>query len=71
MSERAPVMDRSVGWWISLGQAVDDLVCRYPRTYGMTIPASWRDDLETVELLEVITSSSRQDAGMVMPYVRG
>jgi hypothetical protein len=51
--------DASV-WWVRLGQAVDDLARRYPRTYGATIPASWRDDLETVELLASITHWRRE-----------
>ncbi|MDP9255668.1 MAG: hypothetical protein M3Q31_03815 [Actinomycetota bacterium] len=60
MSAAATAMDRTVEWWIRLAQAVDDLACRYPRTYGTTIPASWRDDLETVELLDAITSWRRE-----------
>ena len=48
------------GWWVCLGQAVDDLARRYPRSYGATIPASWRDDLETVELLASITHWRRE-----------
>jgi hypothetical protein len=47
--------EEATGWWVRLGQAVDDLARRYPRTYGATIPASWRNDLETVELLATIT----------------
>lgn len=50
----------ATGWWVCLGQAVDDLARRYPRTYGATIPASWRDDLETVELLASITHWRRK-----------
>ena len=51
----ALVGEDATGWWVRLGQAVDELARRYPRTYGATIPASWRDDLETVELLASIT----------------
>jgi hypothetical protein len=47
-------------WWVCLGQSVDDLARRYPRTYGATIPASWRDDVETVELLATITRWRRE-----------
>ena len=52
--------EEATDWWVCLGQAVDDLARRYPRTYGATIPASWRDDLETVELLASITRWRRE-----------
>lgn len=52
--------EEATGWWVCLGQAVDDLARRYPRSYGATIPASWRDDLETVELLASITHWRRE-----------
>ena len=51
--------EEATEWWVRLGQRVDDLARRYPRTYGATIPASWRDDLETVELLASITTWRR------------
>jgi hypothetical protein len=47
-------------WWTSLARAVDELAYRYPRTYGVTIPAAWRDDSETVELLAAITGWRRE-----------
>jgi hypothetical protein len=50
----------AAGWWFRLCQAVDELARRYPRSYGATIPASWRDDLETVELLATITRWRRE-----------
>jgi hypothetical protein len=52
--------EATAAWWARLGDAVDELARRYPRTYGMTIPASWRDDLETVELLFTITTWRRE-----------
>ncbi len=52
--------DEAAEWWVRLDQAVDDLARRYPRTYGATIPAIWRDDLETVELLASITTWRRE-----------
>ena len=52
--------EEATGWWVCLGHAVDDLARRYPRTYGATIPASWRDDLETAELLSTITHWRRE-----------
>lgn len=52
--------EEAAEWWVCLGQAVGDLARRYPRTYGATIPATWRDDLETVELLASITTWRRE-----------
>jgi hypothetical protein len=50
----------TVEWWTSLSRDVEELACRYPRTYGATIPTSWRDDSETVELLAAITRWRRE-----------
>ena len=41
-------------WWERLADAVSQLARRYPRTFGSTIPKSWHDDAETVELLALI-----------------
>ena len=41
-------------WWERLADAVSQLARRYPRTFGSTIPKSWHDDPETVELLALI-----------------
>jgi hypothetical protein len=60
MSHVAHPMAQTAEWWISLNRAVDELASRYPRTYGATIPASWRDDSETVELLAAITRWRRE-----------
>lgn len=47
--------EEAAEWWMKLGQAVEELARRYPRTYGASIPAVWRNDLETVEVLASIT----------------
>ena len=47
--------DASLDWWARLVDAVGALAERYPRTYGSTIPATWAEDGETVELLALIT----------------
>jgi hypothetical protein len=56
VSDDGSPAEATAEWWARLGVAVNGLARRYPRTYGMTIPASWRDDLETVELLFSITT---------------
>ena len=47
--------DAILAWWARLVDAVGALAQRYPRTYGSTIPATWAEDAETVELLALIT----------------
>ena len=47
--------DASLCWWGRLVEAVGALARRYPRTFGSTIPATWAEDAETVELLALIT----------------
>ena len=47
--------NESLDWWARLVDAVRQLALRYPRTFGSTIPATWAEDGETVELLALIT----------------
>jgi len=60
MSNAVHPVAATAEWWTTLAGAVDELACRYPRTYGASIPAAWRDDSETVELLAAITSWRRE-----------
>lgn len=48
-------VDASLDWWERLAGAVGALARRYPRTFGSTIPETWAEDAETVELLALIT----------------
>ena len=47
--------DASLDWWARLVEAVAALARRYPRTFGSTVPSTWAEDAETVELLALIT----------------
>lgn len=47
--------DASLDWCARLVDSVGALARRYPRTCGSTIPETWGEDAETVELLALIT----------------